>query len=251
VRALSVFADESAVRERYMAFGGIFIASEDIDAAEEFLQDFAERRGFADREISWKNCSKGEVQRYCRFAELLWSLDEGLPRVDFRALVVDTRKTPLRSPDHRCPTEEDGFYRFYHHFLTASVRLVSRRTPAVHLFIAETTDRYPYRTEILTSTVGGALKRRLGSPFEIGETQRRSPRDFRLHQLADVLVGAVTYRWNEGTRPATKAPICECIEKRVGRRLDTDFKPQVRPFNVWTFTPIGKERWAAGGTGVV
>jgi hypothetical protein len=247
----TIFADESATAERFLAYGGIFLPSRAVEDAESALGQFAANCGFGAREFSWKKCSRGEVDRYVAFAEQLWKLRADMPPIDFRALVVDTTRYPLRDPDFDCATDEDGFYRFYHFFITKSLARIARDASSVSVVVASTTDQYPYRTEILHRTVTGGLRKELGEKFTVSGLGRAAPKGARLHQLADVLVGAVTFRWNADKRSLTKSSICEAVERLVGRRLDDDFTPGIRPFNVWVFTRSGQKRWVRGSSGRV
>ena len=247
----SVFADESGVRERFLLYGGIFLPSDHVERAEEHLGELCARSGFLDREMSWKKCSPGKVARYCAFAEAFWALNEAVPPVDFRALVIDTHRNPLQDPEHGCDTAEDGFYKFYHFFISRGLQQLRARSDHFALYVASASDQYPYRAEILTSTVGGTLKQHFGDNTAVTEVERSSPKQMRLHQLADVLVGAVSYRYNRNDSESEKAQIAEAIEQRVGKVLTADFFPNERPFNVWAFAPLGGRRWTPGSRGKV
>jgi len=246
----AVFSDESGVGERVLGYGGTFLIGGAVESAEEILEEFAQSRSFGDKEFSWKKCSANELERYKLFVDKFWELlDRGF-ELDFRALVVDTSSNPLtRAP--WSSTDEEGFYKFYHFFITRSLEQIGVSAPCVDLRVAILKDQYPYRTEILQKTVGGRLKEELGDSALVTEVVRGTPKMIRLHQLADVLLGAVTYRVNERDPEGRshKRGLCEHIEGRVGRRLDHDFLPPERPFNVWFFSSIGQDRWGKGARG--
>ena len=125
--------------------------------------------------MSWKKCSKGEVDRYREFVNHFWSLQDAL-RWEFRALVIDTKLNPLKHPASNAPTAEAGFYKFYHFFLTSSIQIVAPDARSVKLHVAEIQDQYKHRTEILGKTVAGALRKVLPSTFEIATVNRALPR---------------------------------------------------------------------------
>lgn len=245
-----VFSDESGVGERVLGFGATFISGGNAEEAESLLEEFAGSRSFGKKEFSWKKCSGNELDRYKVFASKFWELrDRGLD-LDFRALVVDVLTNPLtREP--WSSTDEEGFYKFYHFFITRSLEQVAAHAPCVDLRVAILEDQYPYRTEILQKTIGGRLKEEFGDSTLVTEVERGTPKMARLHQLADVLLGAVTYRINnrDPKGKSRKRELCEHIESRVGRRLDHDFYPNERPFNVWFFSSTGQKRWGKGSTG--
>lgn len=247
------FTDESGVGERHLAFGGVFLPASRVAICENALDSFCAGSGFAGREMSWKKCSKGEVDRYCQFALKLWEINESTGPLDFRSLVVDTERNPLKHPSSGARSEEAGFYKFYHFFIRCSVEIVAPEATRIFLNVAVTPDRYPYRTEILSKTIGGALKAQLSGDFEVAEIIRDTPKMNRLHQLADVLTGAVTYRLSKRDPKGRshKRLICETVEQRIGKLLDRDFMPPERPVNVWSFAERGTARWAKGAWGTV
>ena len=247
----TAFCDESGTSERYLVFGGVYLPSGFISEAETILGSFCTYAGFSSREMSWKKCSKAEVDRYQRFANLLWELNERVCPVDFRSLVVDTRQNPLRSGEFKCKTDEGGFYKFYHFFVTRSFSIVAPHADEYEVVAGSIDDQYPYRTEILTNTVSGALREVFGGDIKVSEVKRASPAQTRLHQLADVLLGAVSFRYNRYNRCAPKAAICHRVEERTGRTLDKDFRPRTRPFNIWAFTSTGRNRWVPESAGRV
>lgn len=231
----SVFTDESATRERFLCYGGVFLPTGLMDEAERLLEEYATKNGFVGQEMSWKKCSRGQEKRYGDFAALLWNINASVCCIDFRSLVVDTKKYPLVDPSFDCNTEEEGFYKFYHHFITRSVTLVASDADEYELWVASLSDQYPYRTEILNATIAGTLKKMLGAEVKVHQIKRTSPKEYRLHQLADVLLGAVSFKFNRNDDTARKRSLCGLIEAKVGQSLDSDFVPGQRPFNVWQF----------------
>jgi hypothetical protein len=107
VEPYSVFVDESALKDRFFAYGGIFLPSSSIDTAEGAPEELAHRVGFGNRALSWRNCSRREVDRYVEFAAKLWDLHD-VADVEFRSLLIDTHRHPLKDPQFGCTTEEEG-----------------------------------------------------------------------------------------------------------------------------------------------
>lgn len=246
----AVFSDESGVGERVLGYGGTFLPGAAAEEAESVLEEFAQLRSFGKKEFSWKKCSRNELDRYKLFVDKFWDINERGLDLDFRALAVDVRNNPLtREP--WSTTDEEGFYKFYHFFITRSLEQIGGKVPCVDLRVAVLQDQYPYRTEILQKTVGGRLKEEFGDSTVVTEVERGTPKLARVHQLADVLLGAVTYRVNnrDPEGKSRKRELCEHIEGRVGRRLDQDFYPSERPFNVWFFSSTGQARWGKGSRG--
>jgi len=246
VKSPVVYSDESGLGEQYIVYGAIYVPSEHLSAVEKELEDYCQNNGFGGRELSWKKCSKREGRRYAEFAELFWDLASRF-NIEFRSMVVDTHLNPLKHEGSGATTEELGFYRYYYLFLTRSTMFAAPGAKKIRLHVADLEDQYQYRTEILSKTVSGKLKELLPGSFEVADIDRSSPRDSRVHQLADVLTGAVSYRLNG--RSSHKERICAAVEEQLGQRLDEDVLPNVHPFNIWGFAAKGQDRWTRGSTG--
>lgn len=248
----TVFSDESGLSERFVSYGAVLLPTSLVEPAEAILDQFCEENGFGDRSLSWKSCSKGELERYRFFADAFWDAPE-LEQADFRAMVVDTRKYPLQHPASGANTREQGFYRFYHWFLVGSIKNVLAEGTRFELIIAPRSDQYPFNKEILESTLAGALRRDLPDSFESSAIAISNPKLSRIHQLADLLLGAVSYQFNRRTRDpkgkSHKKILHDHVRHRVDRDLDQDFLPNDRPFNVWGWTPKGSKRWVRGARG--
>jgi len=246
---VTLLSDESFIGRRYVAFGAIILPTRLLPQADALLQSYCQRRGLGAREMAFKKCSAGEVDRYVGYVDEFWSLRErGIP-LDFRAMVIDTRRNPLKAPQYGCDTDEAGFYRMYHQFITCSVEKVAPGATHYELIVARTDDSYAHRSEILGKTVSGALRQRLGSRFGVCGLTRDDPAKSRTHQLVDVMLGAVTHAYNP-CGSTHKLAIRRHIEERAGRSLDSDFLPSERPVNVWHFASRGRARWASGSQGV-
>ncbi|WP_419166794.1 hypothetical protein [Candidatus Palauibacter sp.] len=254
-REYTVYADESATGERYLGFGALIASSGAMARAEGSLKAFCNNNGFADRSVSWKSCSPGETGRYREFVSRFARLNTPRLQLDFRAMIVDTKRHPLKHPASRADTAEQGFYKFYYSFLSRSLKIVATNPCQFKLVVGATTDQYRFRTDILENTVAGKLRSAFGVPLEMTSLERTDPRDSRCHQLADLLLGAVTYRFNRSTRDpegrSHKRAVHDAVRSLAGRDLDTDCLPAERPFNVWAWAPKGQRRWAPGAGGVV
>ena len=251
----TLFADESAVQERFLGFGAIVGPTPHMSAANDELAAFCEAKGMGRRSLSWKSCSRNDLDRYRQFVELFEQLRQSGMSLDFRAMVVDTRRNPLKHPASGADSEERGFYKFYFTFLSRSLGIAASAPARFELVLGSRTDRYAFNAEIIESTVGGHLRRKFGVPLELTTVGPADPRENRCHQMADILLGATTYRFNRATRdPEGKSRKRELYEEGrqvAGKHLDEDFMPDVRPFNVWAWAPPGQSRWARGARGVV
>jgi hypothetical protein len=240
----TVFSDESGVHERYLVYGALLIPTQRVESTNALLDKFCGQCGLQG-EISWKKCSKREIERYSDFAAQFWAID---PPRDFRAMAIDTRKNPLESSEHGCDNPESGFYKFYYQFLTRSLQIAAPGVQECDVVVGDRSDSYRYRTDILQSTIGGDLKRRLGANAIV---RRAQPRLNRVHQLADLLLGSVSYALNRASPSAYKEQLRLRIEQLVGHDLAHGSMPNERPFNLWGFSARGQPRWLPGDQGAV
>ena len=247
-REYVVYADESATGERFLGFGALIGSTRAMARAEVALTEFCDEHGLGERSLSWKSCSRRELDRYCSFAAQFDHLN-----LDFRTMVVDTGRYPLKHPPSGAATAEQGFYRFYYFFLRKSLSPVVTDPGGFRLVVGATTDQYEFSTEVLETTVAGGLRSEFRVPLELTRVRPSDPRDSRCHQLADVLLGAVTYRFNRATRDprgaSHKRDLYAAVRSMVGKDLDIDFLPAERPFNVWGWTPTGHPRWVSRSRG--
>jgi len=251
---LKVYTDESCLNEQFLGYGGIFIKEEFYNELETLLQEYAVNNGFEGREFSYKKCRQPVIDRYIGvinvfFDFLITKYRAGNGWVaDFRCLIVNTRTNPIQLTEK---TWEEGFYKFYFHFITRSLFNITRKYDTVfELNVADKTDSYKFRTEVLQIVTSGALKGHYGNQCIVNEIKRDSPKQSRVHQLADVLLGCVTYRFNNKSNE-NKEDLVQHIEKRIGTKLDIDFKPKDSPINVWGWTSKGQKRWVEGASGFV
>jgi len=251
---LKVFTDESCLNDQFLGFGGIFIIEEFYDELEALLEDFANKNGFEGREFSYKKCRQPVIDRYIGFVNVFFNYliakhEAGYGWVaDFRSLIINTNTNPIQLSEK---SWEEGFYKFYFHFITRSLfNITNSYNSGFELNIADKTDSYKFRTEVLQITTSGALKGHYGNQCTLKEIKRDNPKQSRVHQLADVLLGCVTYRFNNKSNE-NKENLVQSIEKRIASKLDIDFKPKNRPINVWGWTSKGHKRWVEGASGVV
>lgn len=195
----------------------------------------------------------GQTNRYVGFTRIFFNYllkkkaEKNEWVADFRSLIINTRTNPIQLTEK---TWEDGFYKFYFHFLTRSLFSITNKADTeFELNVADKTDSYKFRTEVLQITTSGALKNNYPN-CTVNEIKRDRPKQSRVHQLVDVLLGCVTYRFNEKDSENKKA-LVEYFEKRIGTPLNVDFKPFYRPINVWGWSSKGQERWVKGATGIV
>ncbi len=251
MKKFKIFTDESCLKDQFLGYGGMFINEYHFNILEAKLEKYAEENGYKGIEFSYKKSGNSNIDRYIGFTNVFFDyINEFRPRrnqiaVDFRSLLLNTHTNPLQLTEK---SEEEGFYKFYYQFITKSIFNITRQKEDIEfeLHVADKPDSYQYRTEILNCTIGGCLKQEFGKYCHLKEIERGKPKEYRVHQLADVLLGCVTYRFNKKSN--NKEPLVAYVESRNGKLFD-DYKPWERKFNVWAFSSTGQKRWAPRAKG--
>lgn len=251
---LKVYTDESCLNDQFLGYGGIFILEKYYVELENLLNNYANSNGFNARELSYKKCSKTDIDRHIGITKIFFDylqkkkMETNHWVADFRSLIINTKTNQIHLNNE---TWEVGFYKFYFQFITKSIFNLSYTNDTEFEFnIAEKSDSYKFRTEVLQNTITGALKKRYSNKCTVNEIKRGKPKESRVHQVADILLGCVTYRFNN-KNSESKENLVKYIENRINSNLNLDFKPIERPFNVWGFSSRGQERWVKGSSGVV
>jgi hypothetical protein len=228
----TIYCDESSTECRYMGFGGLWIP----DICEEALRDAirAERvaAGFRQRsEFKWQKITGKKI--YPGYREIV-SAFFATPECRFNAIVVD-HQNPGRN---RGQDDELDFYVTAHWLIRRRIQ----RECEYDLVLDHRTNRREDRLPVLLDVLNNSARRDHGHRRDVVRSVRAvdSKRDDLL-QLADVLLGAVCYCFNdrhlEPDRSPAKAEMAEFIAREAGFRtgiIGTTPRSATK-FNVWRF----------------
>jgi hypothetical protein len=255
-RTIVVNCDESSQNgHRYFVVGAVFFALKEtaeieksVQRLEKYLEDAKTKHSLTDT-IKWVKVPTSRGQYFDGYKSFLKVFLESR-FINFKCMIVDTSKYPLGNRDRWGGDPLVGYLKFYCVFLSDGV--LSRYAK---YFFDVRLDQYAVRPDcdhrLLEETVVKRFVKKRG-PEACLEYCCVKPLDHREHnllQIADLLVGAVAFVWNEGLqrtsrRSGTRQELVRLIENV--RKVDLG-KPTAWAnnwFNIWELKP--KESWASG-----
>lgn len=223
----NIYCDEASTTvARYMLIGGLWVPWDVEPTIRASLAGVRARHGLG-AEMKWTKVSQRMLQAYQDFVDVFFNIGQ----VSFKCIVLDTHILDYKS--YHKGDEELGFYKFYY-------QLISRNLQPGNLYwlyTDERKNRKPYRLAVLKLTVNRWWKKQAGvEPLRNVEARRSHDED--LIQLADVLLGALGYAWNEQSGSPAKLALAAHLAQRLGwstLRLAT--RPAAHKFNVWKWQP--------------
>lgn len=226
----NIYADEASISEaRYMLIGGIWSGWEIEPFVRSELQAVRDQYRLQ-AEMKWTKVSSTMLPAYCAFVDTFFEHEQ----LSFRCIVIDTHILDYRR-FHR-GDKELGFYKFY-------FQLISRNLTASDLYWLNTDERRNRRASRLSTlkiTVNRWWQKRAGvEPLRAVEPRRSHDDD--LIQLTDVLLGAVSYAWNERVGSEAKLSLVKHIASRMGwPTLQWSTARFERKMNIWRWQPASE-----------
>lgn len=224
----TVFCDESrpealmstSPTQRYLCIGSVWLPRLDVlDAKSEIanLKNQYQKNG----EIKWGKVSPSSVDFYCALVDLFFDFGQQL---SFRVIVVDNQKVDMSYHDDN---HELGFYKFYYQLLKHKLRENSRYRIYCDLKSNQALGRAATLKEYLDRN----------TPGEIEMVQMLPSKELVLMQLSDLLLGAVSAKFNFGVpQSEAKRTVISRIEERLGHVIAPTSKNENK-FNVFKIEP--------------
>lgn len=221
-KMIEVYCDESRPevilgsnsKDRYMVIGGIWVPylyRQDIKDSINALKHKHQLYG----EIKWNNVAPSKLEFYLELIDLFFDQP-----VRFRCIVVDGNDVDL--PRYHDSDGELGFYKFYYQMLKHWI--VSRENYWIYLDYKK--NKQPDRLQGLKTNLNEYT---LGS---IKDVQAIQSDESVLIQLADVMIGAVGYRFHDLTSSKAKLQLIDRIEGRLEHPIAQTAR-NVTKFNVF------------------
>ncbi|MBI3912527.1 MAG: DUF3800 domain-containing protein [Armatimonadetes bacterium] len=231
---IHVYADESRTQgERYMLIGGLWVPA---DAEPDLRTEIARLRSTANltAELKWGKVSQGKLQAYRDFLDIFFRQQD----TSFHCIVVDTMLL-----DHSVFSRSDaelGFYKFY-------FQLISRKLVAGNDYLVFTDQRHDRKANRLATlricTNRWWAKHKIPGAEPVRALEARDSKREDLIQMADVLLGAVGYAWNQYDSSPARVTLINHIVSRLGLlSLRAPTPPSARKFNIWHWQPSAASR---------
>ena len=198
-KTFNIYCDESCHLEHdhksYMFLGSVSCAYPQVKVHSRQIKELKERHNFK-REIKWSTVSRSKLQFYLDLVDYFFATD-----MCFRAVGVEKAKIKCTETS----TYDDFYYKMYYQLI--NYRISSMYTYNVYLDIKDTLSAFKVRKlrEILNNKYNATLFRTI---------QNIRSEESVLMQLADFIMGAISYNANDTRRlNAAKIQVIERIKK--------------------------------------
>jgi hypothetical protein len=217
-----LFTDSALTDGRYVLIGGLWIRADDRQHLKSRVGELRDRHD-VHSELKWRKVSPSGHALYCDLVRLFFE-----EAMQFRCIVLPAEQ--LDCAAFHEADQELMFYKFYYQLLYHW--MVEPHT--YRIFIDLKTNRVHGRVATLAKVLQNA---RPGSTVSV---QALPSDELDLLQLADVLTGAVGYRFHGLETSTGKLAVVHEIERQLGHRIMPTSKA-VRKFNVFRFHPSSSE----------
>lgn len=201
--------------DKYAVIGGIWVEKKDVRKVKKEvsrLRDFYNVYG----EMKWNKVTPSKIDFYKDIINMFFELDT----IRFRCIVVDGTKVNL-SKFHKSD-KELGFYKFYYQLLYHWLN----KNDYYSIFVDYTKNKEHNRLSELKSVLNNA------SLAIVKNLQAVESKQTTLIQIADLLIGAIGYKYNTYNTSEAKNSIIELLEKNIGHGVKPTLRTQNK-FNVF------------------
>lgn len=241
----AIFTDESGLaKDRYLLIGGLSCRSAEAHLIQDKIKNIQLQKPFPNDSLQWKHITAAKLPKYRALMDLFVDLNSN-QRLDFTCLVAD--KQLLDHSKHNDGDGEIGFQKLMYQTYMAVLRKYWRPSvlrglhgnrdcpfPPSHflnVFNSGAHKEYPLK--------GGYFYRPM---LQMGYMEvATSP----LHQLADLILGAVSWHWNKKVRGDATTPKGQFAQYVLSESPLDSFiqEPQrtCRHFHLWQFRLEGRQ----------
>ncbi|MCD4823086.1 MAG: DUF3800 domain-containing protein [Phycisphaerae bacterium] len=227
---INVYCDESCHLEhdweQAMVLGAVWCMKARAAELNRQIADLKAKHGLSRFfEIKWSKVSSSKLAFYEALVELFFNT----PVLHFRGWVIPD-KSILRH-DEFAQTHDVWYYKMYFNML----KIIIRRGKVYHVYLDIKDTRGQKKLQKLHDVLANAnydFQREI-----IAKMQHVHSHDIGLLQLADLLIGAVSYHARGLASSPAKCRIVEMIQQHSGFTLDKNTLPSETKFNLCIWQP--------------
>lgn len=223
---VNIYCDESrhtSGGDRFMVIGAILC---DREKKREYVHQIhlLKKKHNAQGEFGWKRLSPNKQEFYFELIDFFMENDIG-----FKCIVVD--KNIIDNETYNDGDSELGFYKFYYQMLKDS--LEANKEYYIYLDWQQNREQHRF------STLKFYLQRKLEGRAKIACLEPVTSTNQPLIELADLLIGAVGYQYNNRQESSVKTAFCS----RLANLLHTRETRYFRYGNLRTFTAKAEKKF--------
>lgn len=220
---IEVYCDESRPetlygensKDKYMVIGGIWIPASERNKVKNKINYLKKIYGI-NNEVKWKNVSPSKEDFYLDLIDYFFSNRN----IRFRCIVVDSSKVNMEI--YHNSDSELGFYKFYYQVLNKWCE----GNESYWIYLDYKSNKMGNRLHVLKDILNNATF------SDIKEVQAINSSESVFIQMADILIGAVGYIFNEYSESNAKLNVIRRIEKYIDQPLQATTSTE-RKFNIF------------------
>ncbi|MFP3975846.1 MAG: DUF3800 domain-containing protein [Dehalococcoidia bacterium] len=232
---IEIYCDESnqellgaskPTNKRFFLIGGIWLPASKRKEYKEAINNIRqEEHCFG--EAKWKAVSPSKLGFYLRLIEFFFQQEQDLR---FRCIVIDTQRVDLHK--YHEADKELGYYKFCYQLLKNWIEDFN----SYRIFLDLKTNRIPRRLPVLHNFLSSS-----NILANVMSVQALPSRELILMQLADVLLGAVSSKFNQSAESTAKAEVMKRIEHHLSHPIGPTSK-ELKKFNVFKMALLDSSR---------
>lgn len=225
----NVYCDESCHLEKdkqsIMLLGAIWCPKADVPDLSVAIRNIKKKHN-ANGEIKWTKVSKSKQGFYNELVNYFLSS----PKLHFRCLVVKN-KTKLNHDCFNQGSHDMFYYKMYFSMLNKILDPVNKHNIYIDIKDTKSNHKVKELKEILCNNVHDFTQEMISNIQHIHSFESE------LLQLADFLIGAVSYKNRNLNENKTKVEIVDLIEKGIGHSMEYSTPLSNTKFNIFIFSP--------------
>ena len=226
---INIYCDESCHlrvtennkdEQQIMAIGGITCRSRDLKKINLKIRELRIKHNMFKSEVKWTKVSKGKLEFYKELINLFFTSKE----LEFRIILKDKREIYYDIYDH-----DEIYYIMYYYLLREMISINDKNS----IYIDKKDTNGGKRIDKLKECL---CNQKLDFDQKlIDKIQIVNSRDCELLQMADILIGAITYVNRKKDSSEAKIEIVNYIKNKSGLTLTRTVPSSNRKFNIFVW----------------
>lgn len=226
---LNFYCDESCHLEhdrnsQYMVLGTIMCKKSEINEINNRIKEIKDENKINKySEVKWKKITERNIQLYKDLVNYFFDKKDSL---SFRAIIIDKNK--LTHKEHM-QTHEDFYYKMYFKLLLPWINPLMKNKIYVDQKDTNNKKRIEYLEKLARNKVYDYNHEKI-LPIQIIQSHT-----IQIMQLVDILIGALSYNFNNKCKRECKSAIIKIIKEKSGYNLNLSTLPSENKFNILHF----------------